>query len=169
MVDITEISAVVAAAGVSVGVIYYILDMRHQSKVRETDLVMRLYSVIGSKEYLEAYPLFFTFVEFKDYEDFKNKYPSPMWVGTPAELSFNMFCLFFEGVGILLHRKLIDIKLVDDLFSIAIKSSWEKVKPIVEGRRKERNIPAYWEYFEYLYNEMQKREQKLQQSSVKVE
>jgi hypothetical protein len=35
---------------------------------------MKLYSEIGSKEYLEAYPHFFTFVEFKDYEDFKNKY-----------------------------------------------------------------------------------------------
>jgi hypothetical protein len=80
-----------------------------------------------------------------------------------------MCCYFFERVGILLHRKLIDIKLIDDLFSIAIKSNWEKVKPIVEGRRKEFNIPAYWEYFEYLYNEMQKREQKLQQSKAKAQ
>jgi hypothetical protein len=78
-----------------------------------------------------------------------------------------MYCLFFEGVGILLYRKLIDIELVDDLFSIAIKQMWEKVKPIVEGVRKERNLPQYWEYFEYLYNEMQKRERKLQQKSVK--
>ena len=163
VVDITEISAMVAAAGVMIGVVYYILDMRHQSKVRETDLVMRLYSEYGSKEYVEAYPYFFlpTF-EFKDYEDFKNKYmESSKWWGTPAYVSYMMYCYFFERVGILLHRKLIDIKLVDDLFSIAIKSNWEKVKPIVEGRRKEFNIPAYWEYFEYLYNEMKKREQKL--------
>jgi hypothetical protein len=38
MVDITEISAVVAAAGVLVGVAYYILDMKHQRQVRQTDL-----------------------------------------------------------------------------------------------------------------------------------
>ena len=167
MVDVTEISAVVAAAGVMIGVVYYILDIRHQARTRETDLVMKLYSQYGSKEYVEAYPHFFINLEFKDYEDFKNKYPSyASWVGTPAQVSFMMYCYFFEGIGILLHRKLIDIKLVDDLFSIAIKSNWKKVKPIVEGRRKEWNEPAYWEYFEYLYNDMKKREQKLQQSKV---
>jgi hypothetical protein len=166
--DTTSVSAIVAAAGVMVGVVYYILDIRHQARTRQTELVMKLYSEIGSREYVEAYPHFFspTF-EFKDYEDFKNKYPLPMWLGTPAYVSFMMFCYFFEGVGILLYRKLVDIKLVDDLFSLAIKSIWEKVKPIVEGRRKEFNMPAYWEYFEYLYNEMQKREQQLKQAGVK--
>jgi hypothetical protein len=162
MVDVTEISAVVAAAGVLVGVVYYILDMRHQSKVRQTDLVMKLYSELGSKEYLEAYPNFFT-LEFKDYKDWRNKYPKGMILDTPTYVSYMMYCYFFEGVGLLLHRKLISIELVDDLFSVAIKSNWEKVKPIVEGLRKELKIPQLWEWFEYLYNEMNKREQKLQQ------
>ena len=48
MLDITQISAVVAAAGVLIGVIYYILDMRHQRQVRQTDLIMRLYSTFSS-------------------------------------------------------------------------------------------------------------------------
>jgi len=155
MVDITEVSAIVAAAGVMIGVVYYILDIRHQARTRQTELVMRLYSEIGSKEYVEAYPNFFASMEFKDYEDFKKK----PWVGTPAYVSYMMHCYFFEGIGILLHKKLIDIELVDDLFSMHIKMNWEKIKPIVEGRRKEWNTPAYWEWFEYLYNEMKKREQ----------
>jgi hypothetical protein len=36
MVDITEISAIVAAAGVLVGVVYYVLDIRHQRQARQT-------------------------------------------------------------------------------------------------------------------------------------
>ena len=43
MVDITDISAVVAAAGVLIGVAYYILDMRNQIRIRKTDLLIRLY------------------------------------------------------------------------------------------------------------------------------
>lgn len=35
MVDVTEISAVVAAAGVMIGVVYYILEIRHQTKARQ--------------------------------------------------------------------------------------------------------------------------------------
>ncbi len=44
MVDLTEISAFVAALGVLIGVVYYVLEMRHREKMRKTDLVIRLYS-----------------------------------------------------------------------------------------------------------------------------
>ena len=165
MVDITEISAVVAAAGVLVGVIYYILEIRHQSKMRQTDLVMNLYSEFGSKEFAEAIPKFMT-LKFKDFKDFQDKYPTDTFALSEAGISYYMYCLFFEKVGLLLHRKLIDIKLVDDLFSIPIKQFWEKARSIVEGVRKETNLPQYWEWFEYLYNEMKKREQKLRQSKA---
>ena len=51
VVDVYEISAIVAAAGVLVGVVYYILDMRHQTKIRKTDLLIRLYSTYTNGEY----------------------------------------------------------------------------------------------------------------------
>lgn len=54
MVDITEISAIVAAAGVLVGVVYYILEIRHQIKMRQIDLLARLYSTMTGKEWMEA-------------------------------------------------------------------------------------------------------------------
>lgn len=164
MVDVQTFSIALASAGVIAGVIYYILDIRHQAKIRQTDLVMKLYSEMGSNEYLEAYPKFLS-LEFKDYKDFQDKYPMNTFRVSEAAVSYSMYCYFFEKVGLLLHRKLIDIELVDDLFSIAIKLYWEKVRPIVEGIRKEANLPQYWEWFEYLYNEMKKREQKLQPKS----
>jgi len=40
---------------------------------------------------------------------------------------------------------------------------WEKSKPVFEGARKQYDQPKWAECFEYLYNEMQKREQRLQQ------
>ena len=50
MVEIMEISVFVAAVGVFVGIDYYILQMRHQIKVRKADLLIRLYSATNSKE-----------------------------------------------------------------------------------------------------------------------
>ena len=70
--------------------------------------------------------------------------------------------LFFEGIGILLRRKLIDIELVDDMFTMPIKDTWLKIKDNVFESRKIRSRPTILEWFEYLYNEMEKREQKLQ-------
>jgi len=57
VVDITEISAVVAAAGVLVGVAYYILDMRNQTRMRKTELLTRLYSTMVNKDWLEAWDI----------------------------------------------------------------------------------------------------------------
>jgi hypothetical protein len=70
MFGITEISAVVAAAGVLVGVVYYIMDMRHQNKVRQTDLIMRLHSQSSSKEMVEAVHTLMD-AEYRNYEDFR--------------------------------------------------------------------------------------------------
>jgi hypothetical protein len=71
MVNITEVSAMVAAAGVLVGVVYYILYMRNQAKTRQTDMVMRLYSTRGSKEFQESLKNVMTAKsdQYEDYQD----------------------------------------------------------------------------------------------------
>jgi hypothetical protein len=147
MFDVTEISAMVAAAGVLVGVVYYILDMRHQSKVRQTDLVMRLYSTFGSKEFQNAWTRIES-TEFKNYDEYVKKYGSGDYVQCAT---------FFEGIGVLLQKKLIDIKLVDALFVVPLKYMYERMKPIIDGNREQFHNQRVFEYFEYLYNEMKKK------------
>lgn len=44
MVDVQTVSIAIASAGVFVAAIYYMLQLRHQSKMRKTEMVMRLYS-----------------------------------------------------------------------------------------------------------------------------
>ncbi len=70
--------------------------------------------------------------------------------------------LFFEGIDALLHRPLIDIELVDDLFIGPVRIPWNKLKPTVEGYGR-RNSPQAYEWFECLHSEMQRREQGPQQ------
>jgi len=161
MVDVQTVSIAVASASVVAGVIYYSLQVRHQNlqiqqqtKMRQTDLVMRLYSTFDSMEFLEAWRKVY-FTEFKDYDDFLKKLEGK------REVAMKVF-RFYEQVGVLLRRKLIDIDLVDDLFGNNAIITWEKTKgSILEELRRTVNPRAY-ENFEYLYNEMKKREQKLQ-------
>jgi hypothetical protein len=159
VVDVYEISAVVAAAGVLVGVVYYILDMRHQRQVRQTDLVMRLYSTLGSKEFWEALTKFMM-MEFEDYNDYKKKYvtSSTGWSEKPEFIALSQVAVFFDGIGVLLCMKLIDIDLAARLFRNSVVYTWEKVKPIIEGLRTE-GYPQIMAEYENLYNEMKKREQ----------
>lgn len=152
MLDVASISSVVAAGGVIVGVVLTVLQLRDLVKTRQTDLIMRLYSTLGSKEIVEAWEKIRT-REYTDLSAYTKEY------GLSEVNEVGIFC---EGIGVLLHRNLIDISLVDDLFSTPIKMAWEKMKPIGEDYRKQSERPQIWEWFEYLYNEMQKREQALQ-------
>ena len=155
MVDITEVSAMVAAAGVLIAVIYYMLDIRNQAKLRKTDLVMRLYSAFGSSEFVEAWEVMRK-REFTDYETYDKKY------GLSAYMQVSTL---LEEVGILLGRRLIDNDLVDDLFTVPVRLAWERMKALIQEDRKQTNEPRTWEWFEYLYNEMKKRERGLQSTA----
>ena len=102
-----------------------------------------------------------------DLEGFMRKYGSFLeFMESPDYAPYMMDSEFFEGVGILLHKKLIGIELVDDLFSSPIIMIWEKTLPLTMALREYFKRPQLAEWFEYLYNEMKKREKKLQQSKA---
>lgn len=156
MVDVAEISAMVAAAGVLVGVALAYLEVRGFVQTRRTDLVMDMYRDFGNKDFQKAWQTVIS-SEYKDYNGYVAKY------GLDEVYEVVMF---FEGIGTLLHMKLIDTRLVGHLISGPIRSTWEKMKPIIEGHRLKVGQPQFCEWFEYLYNEMKKREQRLEKSRV---
>jgi hypothetical protein len=158
MVDVTEISAIIAAAGVLIGVIYYIFEMRHQEKIRKTDLVVKLYSTWISKEFTEATLKTWNLV-FKDYDDFVKKY-GPWFSDTDIYAALRMVSNFFELLSTLLSSDLVDVDMVAKTFGIPIERTWDKIKPLVEGGRKIYG-PNLYHNFEDLYNKMKNREQKL--------
>jgi hypothetical protein len=145
------VSIAIASAGVFLAAVYYVVQIRHQRRMRQSDLVLRLYTAFGSNEFQERWTEFIK-GDYKDYDDFVKKYDIR---SNPAPESSYLF----EALGVLLKNKLIDIRLVDDLFTGPSKWFWEKLKPIAEDTRKKLNYPQYAEHIEYLYNEMKKREQ----------
>jgi len=149
MVDIQTVSIVIASASVVAAAIYYILQIRHQTRMRQTDLIMRLYSRYGSEGFQKTSDKFRR-REATSFHDYEEKYGLAEWIAIGT---------FFEGIGILLHRKLIDIGLVDDLFTAPIKLAWGEMKDSIIEARKEYG-PTVFEWFEYLANEMKKREQR---------
>jgi len=150
VVDIQTVSIVIASASVVAGVVYYALQLRHQIKQRQTDLLVRLFSTSGSKDWLEAWEKIRD-REVLDYDDYKEKY---------GFVELNEVFLFFEQLGRLVKKRLVDI----DLLPFAqgqVEATWEKMKLTIEGARKRFNEPKIGYGFEYLHNELNKREQQL--------
>ena len=143
-VDVQTVSIAIASAGVFAAAIYYIFQIRHQTRIRQTDLVIRLYSAVSSKEFLEAWEKFRD-REIKSRENYKEKY---------GFLEFNQVFAVLDEVGILLRRKLIDLDIALDLFGDAVKDVREKFKPwegTIDDVRETRGG------FGYLYNELKKK------------
>jgi len=154
VVDIQTVSIAIASAGVFAAAIYYIFQIRHQAKQRRTDMVMRLYATFGSTDFQKAYQKVAN-MEFEDFADYRKKYAADIEVRAATY----SVVIFFEGIGVLAKRKLINMDLVDDLFTNPISQIWEKVAPLVKGMRELQKSPSVGEWFEYVYNEMKKQQQ----------
>lgn len=149
-VDIQTISIAIASAGVLIAAIYYALQIRHQTKIRQMDLLMRLYIAWGSEDMKKSHGRLLT-LDIKDYDSFVKQYGeinspnrSPVWV------DIDRIGWFINGVGFLVAHKFVNIKLVDDLWGYGFLFYWGKLRPLIEGWRKQLNVPEYEQWFEYL-------------------
>ncbi len=157
MIDIPSISALVAAVGVLVGVVFAVLELRSATRQRRTELLVNIYSNWATREWASALEKVRT-RESKDFREYAKEY---------GLTEFYQVMAVFEGLGHLMHRNLIDKDLVCELMNESTKMAWEKVKPMVEDARKRiaqrkpgEYIPVY-KWWEYVYNEVKKREQRL--------
>ena len=150
MVGIQEVTIAVASASVVAGVVYYAFQIRHQNRVRQTDLLIRLFSLTMTKDFAEAWEKVMGEREILDYRDYWKKY---------GLVEVDEVFWFFEQLGRLLQRGLIDIDLLPIPYG-QVKLFWEKIEPIKEGARKYFNESKLGQGLEYLYNEMKKREQR---------
>jgi hypothetical protein len=144
VVDVATVSTVVATVSVIIGVVFTVLEVRHISRTRRTDIIMRIYDRFGSKEMIDAVVKVGA-AKYDSFDDYVNKY------GTADLLQV---ALFFEGVGALLEQDLIDIRMVDSLFAPNFSSLWGATRPLIEGIRKSAGQQSMFSHFEYLYERL---------------
>jgi len=153
IMDITSFSAIVAAISVVVGVIFAILQMRHTTKMRHTELVIELNPALKANinDLIEASKKIWS-LEFNSYEEYLEKYGNPM-----SDKAIVTIASYYDGLGFLLYKRLItDIDLIEYFMEGSIIQIWEKLKPIIVGLRKAMNSPELFKSFEYLYKETKK-------------
>jgi hypothetical protein len=144
--SIAAVSIVIAAASVVAASTFYSFQIRNQTRVRKTDLVMRLYSTWDSLEFQEA----FHTVYWADFHDLESALAT---TGGQRHV-FSYLFYFYDQVGALLRRNLIEYDLVDDLLGNSTRQLWEKVGPVIVEARARSDDPRLYEHFEYLYVEM---------------
>jgi hypothetical protein len=153
LVDVETISVIIAAATVVAGVVYSSLQVREQTRTRHADFVMTVSSAYGSEQMVKALINVMN-LDFRDAEDFVKKYGK---ISSENSIYVDMMMVgdYFQGIGFLVHKRMIDTDVATDLLPVQI---WEKIRPVIYGYRRTMNQPRIFQWFEYLYDEMKKRQ-----------
>jgi len=149
MVTFDQVIYVLPLMGIAVSILYYAMVLRNQNRTRQAQLFMQLYDKFSDPEFLK-HQFAISRWEWTDYEDFVERY---IGKNPDVYLHFHQQARFFEGVGVLVKRKLVDPLLVDDLMSGNILQFWEKFgESFIKERQVRNNYPQFYEHVEYLYS-----------------
>jgi hypothetical protein len=159
--DVQTLGVVIAAVSVVIGVVNSILMSRREDRRRElmsknqditletrqAQLFMNLYAHMRGKEFVED-SRELTSWEWEDFVDFRRKY------GSRGDRELNTIFVstgnFFDGIGVLVKRGLVDVNMVDELMSDWVLWYWERFGSVIKEYRAVSN-PKYFEWVEYLY------------------
>ena len=163
MVDIVEASAIVTAAGVLIGVAYYILDLRHTTKAKEMELSRMVISDVQSEQGAQRYAITMN-LEWKDYDDFMEKYSSRSNPEIFSKWSSQFMTL--DTIGFLIKHKVVKAETAYEMGGVAVIRPWEKYKDIIQHLRDESSGQDYWSNAEFYAQEMLKIKMKREQQLV---
>jgi len=144
MDDISTIATIVTTISIVIGVIFALLELRHLTETRKTEIIMKIYDRFGTREIIEAINKIGA-SKFESLDDYRNKYGFTEAVEV---------AVLFEGIGVLLEQNLIDIKMVDRLFGSTLNLLWERMQPLIYAMRNGLNEPFFFSHFEYLIKKL---------------
>jgi len=139
MVDASLLLDVVVAVSIALGALFAIAELRDISRDRKTQLVMSIWSTFISSDFAEAHSK----IEHSQAKDLKELMES---CSTADLLKVGYF---YEGLGLLVEKKLIDPETVLEMSYSRI--IWAKLKPWMDEEKRTIGTLA-GEHFEYLAN-----------------
>jgi hypothetical protein len=153
ILDIQTISVVIASASVIGSAVYYMIETRHQRRIRQTESIIHLspWFKMDAKEIQEAISNVCS-TEYIDYKDYLTKY-----AGKPEQTSLKLLGNYFEGVGLLVYMKLVEMEIVFNFWGDVAESVWDGNEELINSMRKDIGTPFTFQYWEFLVKEFKKR------------
>ena len=161
MMDIQSILTLLTLISVPIGVLYHIMTLANTRRNQEltlenrnAQLLMRIYDKYTETELMRQQMEIIN-SDWKDIDDFWNRYGPEN--NTEFYTKFGRLAYYFDGIGVLLKRKLVDKDAIYDLMGVHILQYWDNYYgPLMSGLRERWNNPDAYKQFEYLANEMHK-------------
>ena len=124
-------------------IVIAVIQLRLQYLQRREEIVLRLYEPLLSEPLTRAYWRVQTW-PFADHASFE--------AGATVDdrVAFDQVATFYETMGVMHHRGVAGLSLLDDLLTESIFEAWDRCEPIVIGERAATGAPQKYARFEEL-------------------
>lgn len=145
--------SIISTGSIAAGVILAILQLRHSNKQRARESALQMLHSFQTPEFLRAVNIIFDLPDGLSRKEVENRLGADMtsvlvMVGT------------LESLGIMVFKRDLDIRLVEDFFSGIIVLSGRKLKNYFVEIRNTSGRQTYYEWYQWLYEQVEKRERK---------
>ncbi len=148
---ITIFLSIITTSSIFAGVIFAILQLRQSNKQRARESALQMLHSFQTPAFLSAVDIVFHLPEGLSKREIEERLGDKM---------ASILVLFgtFESLGILVYRRDMDIRMVEDFFSGIIVLSGKKLKKYLEEIRLASNRQTYFEWYQWLYEQVERRE-----------
>jgi hypothetical protein len=113
-------------------------------------LYMQVFNMsFNNRTFMDAY-LRLIKMEWKDYYDFTESIGYNQEELTELGNELVHVSSIFEGVGVMVKEKMLDIHIIAVMMSAMTRTLWETLQPIVNFHREKANIPRWLSEYEHL-------------------
>ena len=151
--DFRTLLSLFSTSAIVAGGIFAAVQLRQFNRQRARESMLQMVHSFRTPEFLKAVNIVFDLPEGLSRKQIEER------LGDNITSVLVMFGTF-ESLGILVFRREMDIQLVDDFFSGIIILSGRKLKNYLVEVREAGNRQTYYEWFQWLFEQFEKRELK---------
>lgn len=141
--SLSEVVAIAANLSVIAGIGLGLLQLRHIARQRQEEMVLRAYSPFTDPAFSRAFWTVMTW-----------KYTSLDQLEAEGTIedqaALDIVSMQFEMMGMLYHRGLARLELLDDLLAEPALMAWNRIAPIMYGYRAKYQVPGWSRWHEEL-------------------
>jgi hypothetical protein len=146
------IADIVNSSAVALGAIFAATQLGYLRRQRRREAMLELVRSFQNADFTTALRRVNSLPDGADRAEIRAR------LGPEGEDQVFLVGLTWESLGVLVFRREVDLRLIDDFFSGAIVVSWRKLHAFVEEDRIELGRETVWEWFQWLAERMTARE-----------
>ncbi len=153
LTTLVQIAQILGPLAVAIGVLFGILQIRIIERQRREQAAVVIVHSFQSGDFNRAVRLVWAIPPGTTAQDLRN---SPKEVEDAAIFIGTTL----ETIGVLVHRRVVPLNLVDDLMGDAIVNFWPRLQDWIETMRREQSRESVYEWFQWLVDRLAEHERR---------